>query len=127
MLDHPVPLPFRSRRRRYPKLGPHIGSIQQLLRENDTLPPSARLSTRAIYEHIRDTEGFRGGCNTVKDYVRAIASDKSDGTDIWENAYNLLVSFDKRRAIDFLFLLSRADPPIISKSRAEQFFCAASR
>jgi transposase len=127
MLDHPVPLPFQSRRRRYPKLGPHIGSIQQLLRENDTLPPSARLSTRAIYEHIRDNEGFSGGCNTVKDYVRTIVSDNSDGTDIWENAYNLLVSFDKRRAIDFLFLLSRADPPIISKSRAEQFFRAASR
>jgi hypothetical protein len=127
MLDHPVPLPFRSRPRTYPKLGPHIGSIQQLLRENDTLPPSARLSTRAIYEHIRDTEGFHGGCNTVRDYVRTIASDKSDGPDIWEDAYNLLVSFDKRRAIDFLLLLSRADPPVISKNRAEQFFRAASR
>src|SRR4051794_4899463 len=66
MLDHPVPLPYRSRRHRYPKLGPHIGSIRRLLRENDTLPPPARLSTRAIYEHIRDTEGFHGGCNTVK-------------------------------------------------------------
>jgi hypothetical protein len=127
MLDHPVPLPYRSRRRRYPKLGPHIGSIQQLLRENETLLPSARLSTRTIYEHIRDTEGFRGGCNTVRDYIRTMVSDDSDGTDIWENAYNLLITFDKRRAIDFLFLLSRVDPPVISKSRAEQFFRAASQ
>ena len=41
---------------------------------------------------------------------------------IWEYAYDLLVSLDKKRAIDFLFYLSRADPPVISPARAEQFF-----
>jgi hypothetical protein len=30
-----------------------------MLQENVTLPPSARLSVKAIYERIRD-EGFRG-------------------------------------------------------------------
>ena len=34
------------------------------------MPPSARVSAKAIYEHIRDEEGFRGGYSSVKDYVR---------------------------------------------------------
>ena len=56
---------FRSRigprSRRYPKLGPHTASVRRMLQENVTLPPSARLSIKAIYERIRDEEGFRGG------------------------------------------------------------------
>ena len=32
------------------------------------------------------------------------------------------MSLDKRRAIDFLFLLSRVDPPVVSSHRTEQFF-----
>ena len=39
----------------------------------------------------------------------------------------MLTSLEKKRAIDFLFLLSRADPPVISTSRTEQFFRAAAR
>ena len=46
---------------------------------------------------------------------------------IWEYAYDLLVSLEKKRAIDFLFLLSRADPPVISPRRTEQFFRDAGR
>jgi hypothetical protein len=38
-----------------------------------------------------------------------------------------LVSLDKKRAIDFLFLLSRADPPVISPARTKQFFRDAGR
>jgi hypothetical protein len=72
-----------------------------------------------MYERIRDKEGFCGSYGAVKDYVRPISSD--DGC-IWEYAYDLLVSLDKKRAIDFLFCLSRADPPVISPARAEQFF-----
>ena len=75
MLDHPLPQPKRPRSRRYPKLGPHTGSIQRMLRENATLPPSARLSIKAIYERIQDTEGFRGGYGSVRDYARPIAPD----------------------------------------------------
>jgi len=44
----------------------------------------------------------------VKDYARTIAPDK---VCIWEYAYDLLTSLEKKCAIDFLFLLSRADPP----------------
>lgn len=77
-----------------------------------------------MYERIRDEEGFRGGYSTVKDYVRPIVPDSSC---IWEYAYDLLVSLEKKRAIDFLFLLSRADPPVISPARTQQFFRDAGR
>jgi transposase len=95
-----------------------------MLRENATLPPSARRSIKAIYECIRDTESFPGSYGSVSDYARSIAP---DDVCIWEYAYDLLTSLEKKRAIDFLFLLSRADPPVISRSRTEQFFRDAGR
>jgi len=124
MLDHPLPQPYRPRSRRYPKLGPHTASVRRMLQENATLPPSARLSIKAIYERIRDEENFGGSYGSVKDYVRPIAPDFGC---IWEYTYDLLVSLEKKRAIDFLFLLSRADPPVISPARTEQFFRDAGR
>jgi hypothetical protein len=126
MLDHPLPQPSQSRSRRYPRLGPHTRSIQQMLGQNAILPPSNRLSIKVIYERIRDTEGFRGSYSSVKDYARAIAPEP-DKAHIWENTYDLLTSLEKKRAIDFLFLLSRTDPPVISSSRIEQFFRDAGR
>ena len=119
MLDHPLPKPYRPRSRRYPKLGPHTASVQRMVEENTTLPPSARMSIKAIYEHIRDQEGFRGSYRSVTDYARPFAPDTEY---IWEYIYELLVSLEKSRAIDFLFLLSRADPPVVSAQRAERFF-----
>ena len=91
MLDYRLPQPYPPRSRRYPKLGPHTGSVQRILRANATLPPSARLSIRAIYERIRDTEGFRGSYGSVTDYARTIAPDKPC---IWEYACDLLTSLE---------------------------------
>src|SRR5829696_5488593 len=124
MLKHPLPKPYGPRNRRYPKLGPHTASVQRILRENATLPPSARLSIKAIYERIRDEEGFSGSYGSVKDYARPITHDNHS---MWKYVYDLLISLDKRRAIDFLFLLSRADPPVISPERTAQFLHDASR
>jgi hypothetical protein len=124
MLDHPLPQPYGPRSHRYPKLGPHTASVRRMLQENSTLPPSARLSIKSIYERIRDKEGFRGSYGSVKDYARPIAPDNGC---IWEYAYDLLTTLERKRAIDFLFLLSRADPPVISRSRTEQFFRDAGR
>jgi hypothetical protein len=95
-----------------------------MLQENVTLPPSARLSVKSIYERIRDEEGFCGGYGSVKDYARPIVLDSGC---VWEYAYDLLVSLEKKRAIDFLFMLSRADPPVISPARTRQFFRDAGR
>jgi transposase len=75
MLNHSVPKPYRPRDRKYPKLGPHITSIQVMLREKATLPPSASLSVKAIYDRIRTEEGFTGSYDAVKNYVRRITPD----------------------------------------------------
>jgi hypothetical protein len=92
--------------------------------ENVTLPPSARMSVKAIYEHIREQEGFQGSYGCVRDYARPFAPD----TDyFWGYIYELLVSLEKSRAIDFLLLLSRANPPVVSAQRAERFFRSTGR
>jgi hypothetical protein len=95
-----------------------------MLRESTTLPSSARLSVKAIYECIRDEESFSGSYSSVEADARRIPR---DNICIWEYAYDLVVSLDKRRAIDFLFLLSRADPSVVSRQRTEQFFRNAGR
>ena len=124
VLDHPLPQPRAPAPPRPPKPGPHTASIRRMLRENATLPPPARLSLEAIHGRIRDEEGFRGGYGSVKDYARPIAP---DGGRIWGYAYDLLVSLERSRAVDFLFLLSRADPPAISLQHAERSFRGAGR
>jgi hypothetical protein len=124
MLAHTHPRPPAPRMRNYRKLGPHIVSIHRMLRENATLPPRARVSVRAIYENIRNDEGFCGGYSTVKDYASSMSRDEDR---IWEYTYDLLVSLDKKRAIDLLFLLSRAKPSVISPGRTKQFFREAVR
>jgi transposase len=123
IVDHSLPQSYGPRSNRYPKLGPHTASVRQMLKENATLPPPARLSIKAIYERIRDQEDFRGSYSSVKNYVRQIASDSDC---IWEYTYDLLISLEKKRALDFLFLLSRANPPVILRSSTEQFFRDAS-
>jgi transposase len=124
MLTHTHPQPPAPRRRNYRRLGPHIASIRRMLQENSTLPPRARLSAWAIYERIRDEEGFRGGYSTVKDYARLMSKDEDC---IWDHTYDLLVSLEKKRAIELLFLLSSGKQPIISPVRTKQFFRKAAR
>lgn len=74
MLDQTLPRPYGPRNHRYPKLGPYIAPVQRMFRENTTLPPAARWSIKAIYEHIRDAEGFSGSYGSVSDYVRSTAA-----------------------------------------------------
>ncbi|MGD0075503.1 MAG: IS630 family transposase [Candidatus Binataceae bacterium] len=119
MLAHRHPQPYGTRSHRYPKLGPHTSSIRRMVKGNATLPPGARLSVKDIYEWVRDEEGFRGGYSTVSDYVRPVARDEDC---VWEHAYDLLISLEKKRVLDFLLLLSCADPSLISPVRKKQFF-----
>src|ERR1019366_5521214 len=46
---------------------------------------------------------------------------------IWELAYDLLTSLEKKRAVEFLHMLSRTDPPIISASHVTRFYREAGR
>ena len=69
MLKHPLPKRYGPRSRRYPKLGPHTATVQRILRENCTLPPSARLSIRNIHECISGEEAFSGSYDSVRRYA----------------------------------------------------------
>ena len=104
MLNHPAPKPFGPRSRRYPKLGPHVASIQGMLQKNTTLPYSAQLSVKAIYERIRSEEGFTGSYGVVRKYVRRIAPDDepriiSVGPKLDKRAHSRQVAFDWMRAV----------------------------
>ena len=124
MLDYPLPQPYGPRKSSLPDLGSHAASVRRMLHENARLPVAARLSVKAIYERIRDEEGFGGSYGAVKGFARPIAPDRDC---IWEHVHHLLVSLGKERAIDFLILLSSAEPPIISRRRSEQFVRDAGR
>ena len=124
ILAHTHPQRLAPKRRNFRKLEPHTASIQRMLKENATLPPRAKLSVRAIYKRIRDDEGFSGGYNTVADYARKMSHDDDWS---WENIYNVLMTLDKKRAIDFLSLLSRGKAAVISPTRTKQFLNEAAR
>jgi transposase len=124
MLAYPHPQPHAPRTRNYRKLEPHRASILRLLHANAASPPSERLSVQAIYSYIHDNEGFRGGYSTVSDYARSMSSDDDC---IWEHTYDLLVSLEKKRAIDLLFLLSRGERSVISPTSTKDFFREAAR
>src|SRR5688500_1264601 len=76
ILAHPYPPQPKKRGRSHHKLDPHIATIQRLIRENATLPPSARLTVKAIYERIRDEDAFCGGYSTVRDFIRTVPRQK---------------------------------------------------
>jgi hypothetical protein len=105
-----------------------------MLKENAALPPRARRSVRAIYEHIRDEEGFRGGYSTVKDFVHSISNNENrvhpishNDNLIWEHTYDLLMSLERKRAIELLVLLSSGKSSVISPVGTKRFLREAAR
>src|ERR1035441_6567194 len=124
ILAHTHPQRLAPKRRNFRKLEPHTASIQRMLKENATLPPRAKLSVSTIYKRIRDDEGFSGGYNAVADYARKMSHDDDC---IWENIYDVLMTLDKKHAIDFLSLLSRGNAAVISPTRTKQFLNEAAR
>jgi transposase len=123
MVAYSHPQPYGPRSNRNPKLGPLTASIQRLLQENATLPSAARLSKRAIFEYLRDMEGFKGGYSTVTDYIGPLHREKGC---VWKFIYDVLISLKEKQAIEFLLVLSRADPPVIAPARASAIYRAAS-
>jgi transposase len=76
-----------------------------LLHENILRPHSARLSVQSIFKRLRDEEGFTGTYRTLQDYVRSVAP--STGC-VGQNAFDLLVSLEQKRAGNPLFLAPHA-------------------
>lgn len=72
ILDHSQPPGYRQQQpRRKSKLGPHLGRIEQILKEDLELPRKQRHTAKRIWERLRE-EGFGGGYTVVKEAVREL-------------------------------------------------------
>src|ERR1700676_5131195 len=69
MLAHEQPPGYRRRRSRYPKLAPHIATIDRLLRDSGSFPFAVKLTIRDIFHHLSREEGFYGSYDSVRNYI----------------------------------------------------------
>ena len=99
MLAHEFPPGYHPRPRRYPKLGPYIHTIDNLLHDIILFPPKADLTMRDIFEHLRREEGFAGSYDTVRNYIRQRSCDSENA---WERAYELIIRLPKSQGDAFL-------------------------
>src|SRR5260221_12262460 len=76
MLAHEQPPGYRRRRSRYPKLAPHIPTIDRLLRDNESFPFAVKMKTQDIVQHLLREEGFDGSYDSVGNYIHSRARDE---------------------------------------------------
>src|SRR5450631_3346079 len=81
MLTHEQPPGYRPRRSRYPKLAPHIHTIDRILHDNDSFPTAASMTVQDIVQHLRREEGFSGSYDSVRNYIHHRAHDDESA---WE-------------------------------------------
>jgi len=72
ILDHSQPPGYRQQKPRpRKKLGDYWGRIEQILKEDHTMPRKQRHTAKRIWERLRE-EGFSGGYTVVKEAVREL-------------------------------------------------------
>jgi transposase len=118
ILTYEGPPGYGPRPSYYPKLGPYIAAIERLLTEAASSAPASRMTVRDIVDDLRRDEGFAGSYDSVRNYIRSRARDDESA---WEQAYDLIISLPKTRAIDFIRLLSHGDTPIGISARVRPF------
>jgi len=118
MLAHEQPPGYRRRRSRYPKLAPHIPTIDRLLNDNDSLPLAVNMTIQDIVRHLRREERFAGSYDSVWNYIRRRAHDDENA---WARAYDLIVHLPKPRALDLIQRLSRGRPPSFASAQLRPF------
>jgi transposase len=118
MLAHEQPPGYRRRRSRYPKLAPHIPTIDRLLNDNDSLPLAVNMTIQDIVRHLRREETFAGSYDSVWNYIRRRAHDDENA---WARAYDLIVHLPKPRALDLIQRLSRGRPPSFASAQLRPF------
>lgn len=118
MLAHEQPPGYRRRRSRYPKLAPHIHTIDRLLIANDSNPPTVNMTIQDIVQHLRREEGFAGSYDSVWNYIHRRAHDDES---VWGRAYDLIIHLPKPRALDLIRRLSRGRPPTFASAQLRSF------
>jgi transposase len=114
MLATPSPPIRKQREFALPVLGPHVATLRRLAAENSYLPPTARLTIKAMFHEIAVAEGFSGGYSTVRDFV---SKHEKSGECVWSFAYDMVSSLGRSKGIDFLFMLSQAEAPLLSQTK----------
>jgi transposase len=72
MLEYAVPPGYqRQQPIKRPKLGPWLGVIDAILKDDKQRPVKQRHTSKRIFERLKEEHGFTGGYTIVKDYVRA--------------------------------------------------------
>jgi transposase len=118
MLAHEHPPGYRRRRSRYPKLAPHIPTIDRFLRDNESFPFAVNMTIQDIVKHLRREEGFDGSYDSVRNYIHRRARDEESA---WARAYDLMICLPKPRAIDFIRCLARGQPPAFASAQLRSF------
>jgi len=118
MLAHEQPPGYRRRRSRYPKLAPHIHTIDRLLIDNDSFPLAVNMTIQDIVQHLRREEGFAGSYDSVRNYIHRRAHDDENA---WGRAYDLIIHLPKPRALDLIRRLSRGRPPAFASAQLRSF------
>jgi len=118
MLTHEHPPSYGPRRRRYPKLGPYIHRINQLLLDNGSFSLSPDMTIQDVVHLLRREEGFAGSYDSVRNYIRHLT--REDNT-AWERAYDLMIRLPKPSAIEFVRLFSRGNAPDFASAQIKQF------
>src|SRR5436305_2455023 len=71
MLEYSLPPGYqRQWPVRRPKLGPWLGVIDAILKDDKSRPARQRHTAKRIFERLKEEHGFSGGYTIVKDYVR---------------------------------------------------------
>jgi transposase len=71
MLRYAVPPGYRREQAvKRPKLGPWLGMIDAILKNDQNQPKKQRHTAKRIFDRLREEHGYTGGYTVVKDYVR---------------------------------------------------------
>src|SRR5919201_1485409 len=72
ILEHSEPPGYRQQQPRpRKKLGPYLGRIEQILKEDQAMPRKQRHTAKRLWERLR-ADGFTGGYTVVKEVVREL-------------------------------------------------------
>ena len=78
ILEHSQPPGYRmGRARAQPKLGPYVGRIEQILKEDVEMPRKQRHTAKRIFERLREA-GYAGGYTAVKEAVRRLQATRQE-------------------------------------------------
>jgi transposase len=118
MLTHEHPPSYGPRQHRYPKLGPYIHRINELLLDNGSFSLSPDMTIQDVVHLLGREEGFAGSYDSVRNYIRHLTREDNSA---WESARDLMIRLSKPSAIEFLQLLSRGNSPEFTSAQIKQF------